>query len=293
MLEEFRELWKYRELLSTMVRRDLKVRYKNSLMGFMWSLINPALTVAVMSFAFSRVSNVTVPNMSAYLLAAYLPFMFFSMALMDSTGSVLANIALVKKIYFPREILPLTAVISNFIHFLFALVMFFVYLLVVWIIHPGEIPFQWTTIFLPIILVINFLLVAGLGLMLSAWNTFYEDVKYMVGLGTSMLLFLSPIMWPSEIFNYEHHWQYVAELIVNPMTILCNSYRRMLLAPKPWTITPAVKNPHGDIITPAVIVPSLPIQWKYIAYLLALSIFIFLLGYKIFNTKKWKFVERP
>lgn len=292
MLDELRELWNYRELLFTMVRRDLKVRYKNSLMGFMWSLINPALTVAVMSFAFSRVSNVTIPNMSAYLLAAYLPFMFFSMALMDSTGSVLSNIALVKKIYFPREILPLTAVISNFIHFLFALVMFFVYLLVVWIVHPGQIPFQWTTIFLPIILVINFFLVAGLGLMFSAWNTFFEDVKYMVGLGTSMLLFLSPIMWLSEPFNFEHHWQYVAELIVNPMTILCNSYRRMLLAPPSWTEKPAYKDAAGHL-HPAVILPALPIQWKYIAYLAVMSVFIFLLGYRIFNGKKWKFVERP
>jgi ABC-type polysaccharide/polyol phosphate export permease len=231
--------------------------------------------------------------MSAYLLAAYLPFMFFSMALMDATGSVLANLPLVKKIYFPREILPLTAIISNFIHFLFALVMFFFYLLVVWIVHPGQIPFQWTTIYLPVILVINLLFVAGLGLMLSAWNTFYEDVKYMVGLGTSMLLFLSPIMWLSEGFNHEHHWQYVVELILNPMTILCNSYRRMLLAPPSWTETPAVLDKAGHIVKPAVVLPALPIQWKYIGYLAVVSIFIFLLGYKIFNARKWKFVERP
>jgi ABC-type polysaccharide/polyol phosphate export permease len=281
MIEELRELWKYRSLLESMVRRDLKVRYKNSLMGFLWSLLNPALMVLAMTYAWRQSTNATIPNMSAYLLAAYLPYMFFSMAIMDATGSVLGNLALVKKIYFPREILPLTAIISNFIHFLLALCVFFLYLLGVYVLHPGVIPFQATTIYLPIILIINLLLVTGLGFLFSAINTFYEDVKYMVSIGTTMLLFLSPIIWFAESMNFTAHKAYVITQLVNPLAVLCTGYRRLLLAPAPYTL------PNKTVIDP------LPIQWKYIAYTGVLSLAIFFYGYKVFNSKKWKFVERP
>jgi len=282
MLEELKELWRYRELLESMVRRDLKVRYKNSFIGFLWSLLNPALLVLVMTFAWREASNNTVANVSAYFLAAYLPFMFFSMAVMDATGSVLGNLALVRKIYFPREILPLTAIISNFIHFLLALAVFFVYLLGVYILHPGVIPFQATTIYLPLLLVINLLLVTGLGLAFSAWNTFYEDVKYMVSLGTTMLLFLSPIVWFAEKMNHDEHKKYVLMQLLNPLAVLCTGYRRILLAPAHVT---------GD--TKEQVFDPLPIQWKYIAYTGVLSLVIFIGGYKVFNARKWKFVERP
>src|SRR3990172_8173834 len=128
MLAELKELWRFRELLYSMVERELKIRYKNSFLGFFWSLLNPLLTVAVLTYVFRNYVGLETKNLSAYILAAYLPFIFFQMSVLDSAQSVLSNIQLIKKIYFPREILPLAQVISNFIHLLLALLVFFGYL---------------------------------------------------------------------------------------------------------------------------------------------------------------------
>ncbi|MBI1756519.1 MAG: ABC transporter permease [Fimbriimonas ginsengisoli] len=276
MREELARLWQYRELLYSMVNRDLKVRYKNSFLGFLWSLVNPLLTVFVISYIFKTAVGNAGQNFSAYVLAAYLPYMFFSMSIMDATGSILGNISLVKKIYFPREILPLTAIISNFIHFLLALVVFFAYLLVIYILYPGSLPFQATTIYLPFLLLISFLLAAGVGLMASALNTFYEDVKYIVGFVMQMLLFLSPIMYFAERMSHDTPRRYLALNLINPIGILCNAYRKTLLAPQ---------GAYG--------LPPLPIEWGLIAYAAGLSLVVFVAGYWVFNRFKWKFVERP
>src|SRR5688572_880007 len=127
MLGELKELWKFRELLVSMIQRELKIRYKNSFLGFFWSLINPLITVLVMTLVFKGIMANTTPNFSSYILAAYLPFMFFQLAVLDSAQSVLGALPLVRKIYFPREILPLSLIIGNFIHLLLALLVFFLY----------------------------------------------------------------------------------------------------------------------------------------------------------------------
>src|SRR5687768_7647845 len=136
MLANLKELWSFRELLFTLVERELKIRYKNSFLGFFWSLLNPLITVLVMTFVFKYVFNFETPSLSAYILAAYLPFIFFQMSLMDSAQSVLAALPIVRKIYFPRAVLPLAMVVSNFIHLLLALAVFLLYLLSVFIADP-------------------------------------------------------------------------------------------------------------------------------------------------------------
>ena len=282
---ELAKLWQYRELIPSLVSRDLKVRYKRSFLGFFWSLINPLLTVFVISYTFKTVLNDLTQSISAYILAAYLPYMFFSMAVMDATSSVQNNLGLVKKIYFPREILPIASIISNFIHFLLAMGVFFAYLLAVYAIHPQTSPFQWTSIYLPLLLVINFVMACGFGLLFSALNTFYEDVKYIVGFVMQMLLFLSPIMYFVEKIYYvssPRHW-FVYNAI-NPLAVLCNAYRKILLAPQPVSI------PMGD---QNVMKPPLGIEWGWIAYAGVLAVVVFVVGYSVFNRYKWKFVERP
>src|SRR4051812_44855333 len=124
MLNELKELWKFRELLLVMVQRDLKIRYKNSALGFFWSLLNPLLTVMVMSFVLKNFMYKGTPSISAYVLVAYLPFLFFQLSVMDAAQTILVAMPLIKKIYFPREILPLASVISNFIHFALAELVF-------------------------------------------------------------------------------------------------------------------------------------------------------------------------
>lgn len=284
MLNELKLLWQYRELLISMVQRDLKVRYKNSFLGFLWSLINPLMTVAVMSYIFKYNIGLGIQNLSAYILAAYLPYMFFSMSVLDATSSVMGNLGLVKKIYFPREILPLTSIISNFIHFMLAEVVFFFYLGMIYVLHPKDQPYQLTSVYLPILLVINFFLSAGLGMMLSALNTFYEDVKYVIGFVMQMLLFLSPIMWMVEKVKFGAPKHYFVENLINPIGILCNAYRKILLAPQYMDVEVSGHTVHHL---------TAGIEWGWIAYAGFMSLVVFFAGYAVFNKYKWKFVERP
>ncbi|HEY0866301.1 MAG TPA: ABC transporter permease, partial [Fimbriimonas sp.] len=231
MLKELRELWRFRELLISMVQRELRIRYKNSVFGFFWSFINPLVTTLVMWVVFGKLLNNGVENFSAYVLAAYLPFMFFQFAVMDSAQSVLASLPIVKKVYFPREILPLAGILSNFIHFLLGFVVFFGFLLAIYLwslIRGGGsvVPFQATTVFLPVLLAISLMLAIGVGFIVSALNTFYEDVKYITGVILYLLFFLCPIMYFVEgIANSDYNLNSANQLVyklymLNPVAVL-------------------------------------------------------------------------
>lgn len=285
MLNELKELWRFRELLFSMVQRDLKIRYKNSALGFLWSLLNPLLTVLVMSFVLSNFMLKNAPSMSAYVLAAYLPYVFIQLCMMDSAQTILISMPLIKKIYFPREILPLASVISNFIHLLLAMAVFFIYLLLAYVLHPGVWPFQIGTLYLPLLLIITFAFALGMSFFISAFNTFYEDVKYIVGVLMYLMFFVCPIMYFSEnVANspLNHQWKgflYVGYNL-NPVAALSDAYKKTLLAP-----------PRVEML--GSIAPFDPLNWKYVAVAAVVSFAILIGGYSTFNRLKWKFVERP
>lgn len=280
MLAELKELWRFRELLLSLIERELKIRYKNSYLGFFWSLLNPLITVAVMTFVFKFLLKNQTGNLSVYILAAYLPYMFFQLALMDSAQSILHALPLVRKIYFPREVLPLASLCANFIHLLLALLVFFCYLLVIWIRHPAVPPFQSTILYLPVLLVINFALAAGLGLLISALNTFYEDVKYMVGVALYLLFFLSPIMYFSEEVHLNTSPGVYVLYHLNPIAMLATAYRKVLVAPQEVV----VRDQHY---------PPLPLDWGLLSITAITSFGLLVFGYWVFNRMKWRFVERP
>jgi ABC-2 type transport system permease protein len=290
MKEDFKELWRYRELLWTFVLRELRIRYKNSVLGFFWSLLNPLAIVLVMTVVFKFVMGQKVPNYSAYILSAYLPFMFFQLSLMDASQSILAHLELLKKIYFPREILPVGAVLANFIHFSLAMGVFFAYLLVVWMLNPGDPPFRITALFLPALMLTQLCLTLGLALFVSALNTFYEDVKYILSVGLYLLFFLCPIVYFSEQVLHASAVPEEARPLVytlyhlNPIAMLMTAYRKILLDPQP---IPSFGGSEPRLL------PSLPLDgWLLFICVLA-SLACLISGYAFFNKKKWKFVERP
>lgn len=290
MLAELKELWRFRELLYSMVERELKIRYKNSFLGFFWSLLNPLMTVAVLTFVFRNYVGYETKNLSAYILAAYLPFVFFQMSVLDSAQSVLSNVQLIKKIYFPREILPLAQIISNFIHLSLALLVFFGYLLFVYWRDPTISPFQATSVYLPVVLLVNLALAAGVGLLVSALNTFYEDVKYIVTVLLWMLLFLCPVMYFSETVyakSLENGQVGLSYFLyhLNPVAMLCTAYRKILVAPQPVEM----KDATGHLTA----LPSLPMDWALFGITGLTSVVFLVIGYAVFNRLKWRFVERP
>src|SRR5690349_10168222 len=141
MIDELRELWRFRYLLQMLVARELKVRYKNSVLGFAWSIVPPAMTVVVLNFMMKTALGRDIPNYSAYLLCGIIPWTFFSVAVLDTSQSLLTNYGVIKKIYMPREVIPLAIVISNFVHFLLGWVVYFVaYFAVLPLLHIGGTP---------------------------------------------------------------------------------------------------------------------------------------------------------
>jgi ABC-type polysaccharide/polyol phosphate export permease len=285
MLNDLRELYRYRELLWTLVLRELRVRYKNSYLGFFWSLIVPLVTVAVLTIVFKRVMGMVIPNYSAYVLAAFLPWMYFQTALLDSSQSVLAQIQLVKKVYFPREVLPLAAVLANLIHFALALVVFFVYLLG----YVGA-PLLPSMVLLPVLVFFQTLLIAGLSLIISCLNVFYEDTKYIVSIGLQLMFYLVPVIYFSEqVYHAQlaspelQHWIYLVYHL-NPVAMLLTAYRKILLPP--------ITVQQVGVVQKQTFV-SLPMDWGLLTVACAVSAVVFVLGYVFFNKRKWDFAEQP
>lgn len=292
MLEDLKELYRYRSLLISMTRRELRIRYKSSVLGFLWSFINPLVTVLVLTFVFKYVYKNPTPNFSAYVLASYLPFMFFQMAVMDSAQSVLGNLTLIKKVYFPREILPLSQVLANFVHLLLAFLMFFAYLAFIYVRDPRSLPFQPSSLFLPVLMLINLCLVTGLSLLVSAWNVFYEDVKYVVSIVLYLMFFMCPVMYEIERVYYSLGRIPYDLYVTNPESMIVVAYRKILLAPQPYVHDQLVrKGPDGNVMKQIVEAP-VPISWKGILVAALISIFILIYGYRTFNRMKWRFVER-
>ena len=287
MREDLRELWRFRELLWAMVERELRIRYKNSFLGFFWSLLNPLLTVSVMWLVFRVFLHNGTPNFTPYVLSAYLPFMFVNLAVMDSAQSVITSLPVVKKVYFPREILPLASVLANFFHFVLAMGVFFAFLFVVWATTGfKDTPFTWRIGFLPVLLVITLALTTGLSLMISALNVFYEDVKYVVGVLLYLTFFLTPIMYFSENVYFSLKEKGLVQLYylyhLNPIATLATAYKKAL-------VPPGQIDAGGGI----GLIPAFPMHWGLFAVATIVSIAVLFAGYGLFNRLKWRFVERP
>jgi len=286
MWAELKELWRFRELLISLVERELRIRYKNSTLGFFWSLVNPLVTALVMSVVFKYFLSQGVGSYTLYVLAAYIPFVFFQFALLDSSQSILVALPMVRKVYFPREVLPLAQILANFIHLLLALVVFLAIAILVWIRHPGEFPIRPTVVLLPVVLIVNLALAIGGGLIVSALNTFYEDVKYILAAVLYVMFFLTPVMYFSEnVKNAATKMGPQGEILynlyhLNPIATLCTTYKKVLLAPTPVEV--------GDIK-----LDPLPLNWMHFGVASAISFGVLILGYHVFNRMKWRFVERP
>jgi ABC-type polysaccharide/polyol phosphate export permease len=288
LLGNLRELWRFRELLWAMTERELRIRYKNSALGFFWSLLNPLVTIAVMTVVFKTFLRNQSDGYSAHVLAAYLPYMFVNLSILDSSQSVIAAMPMVKKVYFPREILPLSTLLANLVHFVLALGVFFLYLLGLWAATGfGESPFTWRIAVLPPLVLVLALFATGVSLVVSALNVFYEDVKYVVGVLLYIGFFLTPVMYFVENVWYGLaglSWRPLAFLAyhLNPMVSLTTAFRRALVQPGPVD----VGGVEGRV-------PPLAFHWGLFAYAAVASVVVLLLGLSVFNRLKWRFVERP
>lgn len=283
MIDELRECFRYKDLLKQLVVRDLKVRYKNSVLGFFWSLANPMVQVATITIVIKYVLRLEIPNYSAYLLVGYLPWIFFQMALLDSSQVVLLHRDLLRKVYFPREVLPLSVVIANLIHYVLALVVFFAYMLFYIHFLLGGTWILPTILWLPVLVLLQTLLIVGITFFVSCLNVFYEDTKYLLQALLGVLFYLTPVMYPAEMV-YSRIPEAYRELafkvyMLNPMNALTEAYRKTLLPPFAGGVR-------------GVEVQSLPLDYGMLAVAALMCVLIAIGGYAFFNSRKWIFAER-
>jgi len=229
MLRHLRELLSFRDLIVNLVVRELKARYKRSILGFLWTLLNPLAMMLVFTIVFTvLMPNNQIPNYPLFLLCGLLPWNFFSAGVMVSINSIVGNSDLVKKVYFPREALPLSSVMANLVNFLLALLVLFAVMVVV---KSKLSPWIWL---LPLVILIQTCFILGIAFMLSTVNVFYRDTLMIMDVVMLAWFFLTPIIYPVALLprSYEvlGHTVNVQRLlyILNPMASLVAAYRDLL-----------------------------------------------------------------
>jgi lipopolysaccharide transport system permease protein len=236
------ELWHYRELLQTLVWRDVVVRYKQTFLGIAWALLVPIFTAAVYVVVFGKFANFPsggTPYVSL-VIAGVLPMQYFASALTGSSMSLAMNLQLVTKVYFPRTLLPLAAVIVPFIDFLVGLP---VLIALMW--RDGVWPSGWEVLVAPVFLLLAVMTALGAGLFLSAINVRYRDVRYMIPVLLQVLPLLSGVMYAVEAIPTK--WQWI--LAFNPMTAVIAGWRWAVLdASTPDVAQTAVGFAMGAVI---------------------------------------------
>jgi len=183
-------LYTYRELIRNLVLKDLKLKYRDSVLGFVWSLANPLLLILVYSFVFGHILRGGPPNFAYFLMVGILPWNFFAQSLMMSTGSILDNGTLIRKVALPMEVFPITTVLFNLVQFLFALMVFFP---MSWLFFKVPVSLTWVNFF-PILL-LQVVFTQGLSFVIATANVFYRDVRHFIEILLTLLFWLTPVVY--------------------------------------------------------------------------------------------------
>ncbi len=230
----FAELLRHRELIYTLVKRDLKVRYKASALGFLWSFGRPLFLMLIMWGVFSQIVRIeTEIPYALHLLTGLLPWMFFQTALMEAQGSVLSNSNVVKKVALPTSAFPASAVISNLVHLLLALLILFAFILGYTIFSDAAVFPGWEIIFLPLVILLQFMILLGLSLIVSSLNVFYRDVGSITEILLTAWFYLTPVFYDVQLARTQLKGLADTNLLYylylcNPMTPVIVAYRRVL-----------------------------------------------------------------
>lgn len=217
----FKELFQYRELLKTNIKKEIRGKYKASFLGVLWSFINPLLQVLVYAIVFPYMLGNTGDDYIIYLITGIIPWTYFSTALTGCVGCIKNNSGIIKKVYFPRAILPLSTVISCFINFLISCL-----IILLFCIFWGT-GISWHILFAPFIGLIEGMLVLGLGLALGAMDAYVQDLEYIVSFLLTMAFYGAPIVYKISTFGGK---SLIGKLIrLNPFTTLLDAYRNIFL----------------------------------------------------------------
>ena len=224
---DLKEIWNYRELLYFLTKRDIKVRYKQTVLGGLWAIIQPVFTMVVFTLFFGRLAKIPSDGMSypIFVYTALLPWTYFANAVSASGNSLVGSANLITKVYFPRLIVPASASLAGLLDFFIAM-----FVLGAMMIYYNFIPGFGIFLF-PVLVGLTFLCAVGVGLWLSALNVQYRDIRYVIPFLIQLWMFVSPVIYPVSMVKGKYQWL----LALNPMGGVIKAYRASLLVTCPST----------------------------------------------------------
>lgn len=233
-----KEVWDYRELLYFLVWRDVKIRYKQTAIGVLWVILQPLLTMLVFTLFFGRLAKLPSQGLPypVFYFAAVVPWMYFSTALTSATNVVVEHQRIITKVYFPRLILPISAVLSGLVDFVIGFLVLVIFTLAYGL-RPG-----FAAAFLPFLLLLEVLTALGVGLWMSALNALYRDVRYVIPFVVQFWMLASPVAYPSSLVPERWRWLYG----LNPLAGVIDGFR--------WALTGSGQPPGSAILASAATV---------------------------------------
>lgn len=253
----FVELYAYRTMIWSLVKRDLKGRYLGSFLGILWNFINPLFQLIIYSIVFSKIMRAGVDDYYMFLFVALIPWIFFSTCITGGTGVLIDQKEMVKKIYFPREVLPIAYVTAQFVNMLMCFVVIFAVMILF------RYPFNLKAfVTLPMIMAVEYLLALGFTMLTSACAVYFRDLQHIMGIMAMAWQFLTPVMYDTTMIPEE----LVKTFYLNPMTYIIEAYRHILY--------------YGEV----------PDMWNLFK-VIVMGIVILIFGWFVFNRVQRHFIE--
>lgn len=252
----FKGLYEYRELLKTSIKKDIRGRYKNSILGVFWSFLNPLLQLAVYAIVFPLIMKSDIPNYTVFVCCGLIPWTFFSTAISRTSFVMVENGNIIKKVYFPREILPISIVTSELVNFFISTI-----IILAFVIAYGM-GFSWYIVFYPVILIVQYVLLIGISLLVSSLTVYFRDLQHFIGILLQLLFYATPIVYGMDIIPVSFQWI----LKLNPMSYIIDGYRSIFYYQR-----------MPDLVGLGIVFAS--------------SIVLCIVGYFIFNKLQKRFAE--
>ncbi|MGB8953184.1 MAG: ABC transporter permease [Candidatus Aminicenantales bacterium] len=273
LFRNFRELYKYRVLIQNLVSRELKARYRGTILGFLWSFINPLLLMIIYTIVFGFIIGPRDPAFNnnpilyaLFLFCGVLPWTWFSASSIESANILMIQGNLIKKVLFPAEILPVVVVTSNFIHFLFGLPILLSAKALILLFVPKAPPFKIFLAFLPAVILVQFVFSLGFGFLISSLTVHFRDIKDILANLLTFWFFATPIIYPLTFHTIQNSSLLRTFLNLNPMTHIMQAYQNCLF--------------YGTLI-----------RWKRLGVTLLVSMVLLGIGYTIFDRLRDSFPE--
>lgn len=252
----FKNLYKYRELLKTSVKKDIGGKYKHSFFGLLWSFMNPLLQIAVYAIIFPLIIRNNIPNYTVFMVCGLIPWNFFSIVINRASFTMIENGNILKKVYFPREILPLSVVTSETVNFFISTIIIICFTLAY---GMGLTPY---ILLYPLIAIVQYVLLTGISLIVSSVTVYFRDLQHFIGVLIQLFFYATPIVYSIETIPENFRWI----LNVNPMTYIIEGYRAIFYN----QTMPDLKN---------------------LAIIFAIGVVLCIVGYLIFNKLQKRFAE--